>query len=93
MIDASFVKNLKNFTLKNNVILQNSLKILGWNNYIFLQFFFRLFAKLPRPGDSERTFSVFESSCHLLLSVEPSTIEAIPFSALPKDTTSELSSH
>jgi len=25
------------------------------------------FVKLPRPGDSEKTFSVFESSCHLLL--------------------------
>jgi len=23
--------------------------------------------KVPRPGDSEVTFSVFESSCHLLL--------------------------
>jgi len=24
-----------------------------------------LFVKLPRPGDREVTFSVFESSCHL----------------------------
>jgi len=31
--------------------------------------FTRLFAKLHRPGDSEVTFSVFESSCHLLLPV------------------------
>jgi len=31
--------------------------------------FARLFAKLPRPGVSEVTFSVFESSCHLLLPV------------------------
>jgi len=30
-----------------------------------------LFVKVPRPGDSEGTFSVFESSCHLLLPVEP----------------------
>jgi len=29
----------------------------------------RLFVKVPRPGDSEVTFSVFESSCHLLLPV------------------------
>jgi len=29
--------------------------------------FARLFAKLPQPGDSKVTFSVFESSCHLLL--------------------------
>jgi len=31
--------------------------------------FARLFAKLPRPGDSEVTFAVFKSSCHLLLPV------------------------
>jgi len=30
----------------------------------------RLFSK-PRPGDSEVAFAVFESSCHLLLSVYP----------------------
>jgi len=28
-----------------------------------------LFINVPRPGDSEGTFSVFESSCHLLLPV------------------------
>jgi len=28
-----------------------------------------LFVKVPPPGDSEGTFSVFESSCHLLLPV------------------------
>jgi len=33
--------------------------------------FSRLFVKLPRPGDSEVTFSVFKSSCHLLLIVKP----------------------
>jgi len=31
--------------------------------------FARLFAKLPWPGDSEVIIAVFESSCHLLLSV------------------------
>jgi len=31
--------------------------------------FVRLFARLPRPEDSEVTFTVFESSCHLLLPV------------------------
>jgi len=31
--------------------------------------FVRLFTKLPRPGDSEMTFAVFESGCHLLLPV------------------------
>jgi len=28
-----------------------------------------LFVKVPRPGDNEGNFSVFESSCHLLLPV------------------------
>jgi len=28
-----------------------------------------LFIKVPRPGDSEGIFRVFESSCHLLLPV------------------------
>jgi len=28
-----------------------------------------LFVKAPRPGNSEVTFSVLESSCHLLLPV------------------------
>jgi len=28
-----------------------------------------LFDKVPRPGDSEVTFAVFESSCYLLLPV------------------------
>jgi len=27
------------------------------------------FVKVPRPGDSEVIFSIFESSCHLLLPV------------------------
>jgi len=39
---------------------------------------------------NERTFSVVESSCHLLVSVEPSKGRSISLSALPKDTTSEL---
>jgi len=30
-----------------------------------------LFVKVPRSGNSEGTFSVFESSCHLLLPVKP----------------------
>jgi len=28
-----------------------------------------LFVKVPRPGDCKETFSVFESSCHLLLPI------------------------
>jgi len=50
--------------------------------------FASLIAKLPRPGDSEVTFAVFESSCYY----QPNhlKVEAIPISALPEDTTSEL---
>jgi len=49
-----------------------------------------LFIKVSRPGDSEVTFLVFEPNCHLLLHSNHSKVEAIPLSALPKDTTSEL---
>jgi len=42
-----------------------------------------LFVKVPRPGDSEETFSVFESSCHMLL--PHSKVQAIPLSALQRD--------
>jgi len=55
-----------------------------------------LFVKVPRPGVSEVTFAVFESSCHLLLSTPKVEVEAIPLSALPKNTTIKiggLSSH
>jgi len=55
----------------------------------------RLFVNLPQPGDSEVTFSVFVSSCHLLLrsSCQAATcyyqsnhskVEAIPLSAFQK---------
>jgi len=53
-----------------------------------------LFVKVPRPGDSEVTFSVFESSCRQAATCyyqsNHSKVEAISLSALPKDTTSEL---
>jgi len=48
------------------------------------------FVKVPRPGGSELTFWVFESSCHLYYQSDHSKVEAIPLSALPKDATSEL---
>jgi len=48
-----------------------------------------LFVKVPRPGDSEVTFSVFESSCYLFLLVEPLKSRG-NLSALSKDTTREL---
>jgi len=49
--------------------------------------FARLFAKLPRPGDSEVTFAVFESSFHCYYQSNHSKLEAIPLSTLPMDTT------
>jgi len=42
-------------------MLQNGFKCLGLGTHLFV--------KVPRPGDSDGTFSVFESSCHLLLPV------------------------
>jgi len=49
-----------------------------------------LFVKVPRPGDSEVTFSVFDSCCHCYYQSNHSLVEAIPLNALPKNTTSEL---
>jgi len=53
--------------------------------------FARLFDKLPRPGDSEVTLrsSSRTATCYYLSN--HSKAEAIPLSALPKDTTRELS--
>jgi len=39
--------------------------------------------KLPWPGDREVNFVVFKSSCHLLLSVNHSKVEAISLHTLP----------
>jgi len=54
-----------------------------------------LFAKVPRPGDSKGAFLVFKLSCQLLFYYQSnhSKVEAIPLTALPKDTTSELASY
>jgi len=49
-----------------------------------------LVVKVLRLEDSEVTFSVFESICHLLLPVNRSKVEAIPLCALPKSTTSKI---
>jgi len=46
---------------------------------------------LDHAGDSEATFSIFQSCCHLLLPVySHSNGETNPLSVLHKDTTSEL---
>jgi len=50
--------------------------------------FARLFAKLPRSGDSEVTFAV-AATCYYHQS-NHSKVETISLSALPKDTTSKL---
>jgi len=46
--------------------------------------------EVPRPGDSEEIFLVFELSCYLYFQSNHSKLEAIPLSALLKGTTSEL---
>jgi len=38
-------------------------------NFVQFRFRYYLFVKVPRPGDNEGTFAVFESNCHLLLPV------------------------
>jgi len=54
-----------------------------------------LYVKVPRPGDSEVTFFVFGSSCHLLLPVLPLKGRGNPVIVLSKGTRefSGLSSH
>jgi len=47
----------------NNLKVLNFFKILGLGTHLFV--------KVPRPEDSEGSFSVFESSCHLLLVTIP----------------------
>jgi len=55
-----------------------------------LRYHNHLLVKVPRPGDSE---VIFESCCHLCYyqSNHSAKVEVISLSALPKDTTSELS--
>jgi len=50
----------------------------------------RLFVKLPQPGDSEVIFSTSSQATICYYQSNYSKVEAIPLSALPKDTTSEL---
>jgi len=57
--------------------------------YLIFLVLSHLFVKVPRPGDSKVTFSVFESSYHLLLPVYP--LKSRGPVAFPKNTTSELS--
>jgi len=53
---------------RNNFGIQRNYKALQYFNYK-LGLGTHLFIKVPRPGDSEGAFSVFESSYHLLLPV------------------------
>jgi len=65
-----------------------------FNKLIFLQFC-SFICEWSRPGDSEMTFAVFRVKLPPVTTSLYSKVEAIPLSALPKDTTSELalSSH
>jgi len=55
------------FTFEHSGTLQSycSLALIPYKRFRCLPT--HLFVKVPRPGDSEVTISVFESSCHLLL--------------------------
>jgi len=57
-----YLKQLVINTLPINKI-KNSVKLKNLGTHLFV--------KVPRPGDREMNFSVFESSCHLLLPVLP----------------------
>jgi len=52
---------------KNKKILLGA-GMFNWCSLIRFRYSF-ICVKVPRPGDSEATFSGFESSCHLLLPV------------------------
>jgi len=64
----------KDINVDNNLYCKaSSSNILSANMFIPYQYVLglapHLFVKIHRPGDSEGTFAVFESSCHLLLPV------------------------
>jgi len=49
-----------------------------------------IIAKKTQPGNSKETISVFELNCLCYYQSNHSKVEAIPLSALPKDTTGEI---
>jgi len=49
-----------------------------------------LFVKISRPGGNEVTFSSSSQAVSCYKQSNHSKVEAIPLSALPKDTTSEI---
>jgi len=53
--------------LRNIALGDNYLKKLS--KHLAIMVLSHLFVKVSRPRDSEDTFSIFESSCHLLLPV------------------------
>jgi len=53
-----FIDQVKIYFVMCTTIAENAL---GLGTYLFV--------KVPRPGDSKGIFLVFESSCHLLLTV------------------------
>jgi len=52
-----------------------------------------LFVKVPRPRDSKVTFRSSSQVATYYFQFNHSNLEAIPLSALPKDTTSELAAY
>jgi len=72
-------------------ILRRQISYQIFGDHIVLQLqFARLFAKLPRPGNNEVTFSIFESStAAFYYQFNHSTVKTISLSALPKNTTRE----
>jgi len=56
------MQHCKNLGLEINILRdKKSLVVLGIGNHLFV--------KVPRPEDSEVTFSVFESSCDLAVTI------------------------
>jgi len=71
----------------NECLFYKQLQYHVWKSRYLRNKIARLFVKLPRPEDSEETFSVFESSCHLLQLKEGAILLNY---ILLKETTSKL---
>jgi len=89
---SSFVCYLINFWLFHSEV-SHSAKWMGYHlNFVrYTSLGTHLFVKVPpQPGDSEVTYSVFDSAANCYYKSNRSKLEVIPLSALFKVTTSEL---
>jgi len=68
LLDFSFT-HFVGIELDSHVNLSDEIRSLEKHSPLISGLSTHLFVKVPRPGDSEVTFSVFESSCHMLLPV------------------------